>query len=398
MPDVCFYFQVHQPRRLRRYSVFETEPTYFDDDANSRILRRVAQKCYLPATSLLLRQIQRHGDRFVVAFSLTGQVIEQLQRWAPEVLDRFRALAQTGCVEFLSETYDHSLASLYSPDEFAHQVARHDELIDSLFGQTPSVFRNTELIYNNALADTLAKLGRFRGVLAEGVDSLLAGRSPNHVYQSPGAVAMPILLKNHRLSDDLAFRFSDPSWPHYPLKPGTYANWLADASGQIVNLFIDFETFGEHQWEQTGIFGFLDNLPDAVLSNGCRFFTPSQAIERYDPADTYNAPQVTSWADTERDISAWQGNAMQSAALNELYAIESAVKATHGSELIHDWQALSTSDHFYYMCTKYYADAAVHAYFNPYESPYDAYINYMNVLDNLKGRLEALTDSNSLHS
>lgn len=389
MPDVCFYFQVHQPRRLRRYSVFETEPTYFDDDANSRILRRVAQKCYLPATNLLLRQIERHGDRFTIAFSLTGQVIDQMQRWAPEVLDQFRKLSQTGCVEFLSETYDHSLASLYSPADFEHQVARHDELIDHLFGQSPSVFRNTELIYSNALAKTLAMAGRYRGVLAEGVDSVLDGRSPNHVYRSPGKAALPVLLKNHRLSDDLAFRFSDPSWPHYPLKPGTYANWIRDASGQVVNLFIDFETFGEHQWEQTGIFGFLQDLPDAVLSTGAKFLTPSQAIERYDPVDTYNAPQVTSWADTERDISAWQGNAMQSAALGELYAIEDAVKQTHDADLIRDWQSLSTSDHFYYMCTKHYADATVHAYFNPYESPYDAYINYMNVLDNLKGRLEA---------
>ncbi|MGB1126063.1 MAG: glycoside hydrolase family 57 protein [Phycisphaeraceae bacterium] len=390
MPDVCFYFQVHQPRRLRRYSVFETEPTYFDDEANSTILRRVAQKCYLPATELLLRQIERHGDRFVVAFSLTGQVIEQFKRWAPEVLDHFRRLAETGCVEFLSETYDHSLASQYSTVDFEHQVSRHDELIDDLFGQRPSVFRNTELIYSNALAETLLTFGRFRGVLAEGVDDLLQGRSPNHVYRSPGKVPMPTLLKNHRLSDDLAFRFSDPNWPHYPLKPGTYANWLADASGDVVNLFIDFETFGEHQWEQSGIFGFLDKLPDAVLANGCKFLTPSQAIERYDPVDTYDAPQVTSWADSERDISAWQGNAMQSAALNDLYAIENAIKATHDAQLIHDWQALSTSDHFYYMCTKYYSDADVHAYFNPYESPYDAYINFMNVLDNLKGRLEAV--------
>ena len=391
MPDVCFYFQVHQPRRLRRYSVFETEPTYFDDEANSTILRRVAQKCYLPATELLLRQIERHGDRFVVAFSLTGQVIEQFRRWSPDVLDSFYKLSQTGCVEFLSETYDHSLASQYSKEDFEHQVVRHDELIDDLFGQRPSVFRNTELIYDNKLAKTLARFGRFRGVLAEGVDDLLDGRSPNHVYRSPGKPAMPVLLKNHRLSDDLAFRFSDPNWPHYPLKPGTYAQWLADASGDVVNLFIDFETFGEHQWEQTGIFGFLEHLPDAVLANGARFLTPSQAIERYDPVDIYDAKQVTSWADSERDISAWQGNAMQSAALNDLYAIEPQIKATHHADLIHDWQALSTSDHFYYMCTKYYADADVHAYFNPYESPYDAYINFMNVLDNLKGRLEATT-------
>lgn len=390
MPDVCFYFQVHQPRRLRRYSVFETEPTYFDDDANSTILRRVAQKCYLPATELLLRQIERHGDRFVVAFSLTGQVIEQFQRWTPEVLERFRQLAETGCVEFLSETYDHSLASQYSAEDFEHQVTRHDELIDDLFGQRPSVFRNTELIYANALTKTLSKFGRFRGVLAEGVDDLLEGRSPNHVYHSPGKAPMPILLKNHRLSDDLAFRFSDPNWPHYPLKAGTYAQWLADASGDVANLFIDFETFGEHQWEQSGIFDFLEHLPDAILANGNKFLTPSQAIERYDPVDIYDAPQVTSWADSERDISAWQGNAMQSAALNDLYAIEKQIKATHDTALIKDWHALSTSDHFYYMCTKYYADADVHAYFNPYESPYDAYINFMNVLDNLKGRLEAV--------
>lgn len=391
MPDVCFYFQVHQPRRLRRYSVFDVNADYFDDTANSQILRRIANKCYIPATDLLLKQIERHRGRFVVAFSLTGQVIDQFQRWAPEVLDNFRKLAQTGCVEFLSETYDHSLASLYSDADFNEQVQRHDELIDDIFGQSTSVFRNTELIYSNDLATQLLHAAKFRGVLAEGVDKLLNGRSPNHVYTSPDG--LPLLLKNHKLSDDLAFRFSDTSWPHYPLKPATFAQWLADSDGDVCNLFMDFETFGEHQWAESGIFNLLGNLPDAVLANGSKFYTPSQAIEHCDPVGVYDAPEVTSWADSERDISAWKGNAMQAAALQELYKIEDIARQTRNTALLADWRALSTSDHFYYMCTKYFADGDVHAYFNPYESPYDAYINFMNVLDHLKGRIEAVGES-----
>ncbi|MEM9020375.1 MAG: glycoside hydrolase family 57 protein [Planctomycetota bacterium] len=391
MPDVCFYFQVHQPRRLRRYSVFDIDADYFDDTSNSQILRRVANKCYIPATDLLLRQIERHRGRFVVAFSLTGQVLDQFRRWTPEVIENFRRLAETGCVEFLSETYDHSLSSLYSLPDFEEQVQRHDERIDELFGQTTSIFRNTELIYSNDLATRLLHMGRFRGVLAEGVVKVLGDRSPNLTYTSPDG--LPILLKNHKLSDDLAFRFSDPSWPHYPLKADTFASWLTDSDGEICNLFIDFETFGEHQWAESGIFDLLGDLPDAVLAQGAKFLTPSQAIEQCDPAGVYDTPEVTSWADSERDISAWKGNAMQAAALQELYRLEPEVRQSRDARLLSDWRELSTSDHFYYMCTKYFADGDVHAYFNPYESPYDAYINFMNVLDHLRGRIEALVES-----
>ena len=393
MPAVCFYFQVHQPRRLRRFRVFEAGHDYFDDEANSQILRRVASKCYLPTTALLLEQIEQHRGRFKVAFSLTGQVIEQCQRWAPEVIDRFRALAQTGCVEFLAETYNHSLSSCYCPMSFEDEVDRHGALIEDLFGQSPSVFRNTELVYSDAIAQQVAAMGKYRAVLAEGVDGLLAGRTPNAVYRpadKDAARSLSLLLKNHRLSDDLAFRFGETRWEHHPLSAATYAKWLTDQAGDVVNLFMDFETFGEHKWANTGIFELLKALPGEVLSRGGRFVTPGEAADRFAPTDVYSAPDVTSWADTERDLSAWNGNAMQASAIQSLYAMQGAVHAARDAALLADWQTLGTSDHFYYMSTKHQDDGAVHAYFNPYDSPYDAYLNYMNVLENLRGRVEGI--------
>lgn len=403
MTAVNLYFQVHQPHRLRRYSVFDATSNYFDDEANEQILRKVAAKCYLPATRILLQQVKRHAGDFRLAFSITGCVLDQLRRHAPDVVDQFRKLAQTGCVEFLAETYDHSLASLYNPGEFTSQVERHTELIDDLFGQTPVVFRNTELIYSNALANMVdtadAFRGRFRGVLSEGADQVLQGRSPNRVYASPEG--LPLLLKNYQLSDDIAFRFTNPISPGVKMNATRFAAKIAglesqdvhgaaaEDSGGVCNLFMDFETFGEHQWKDTGILDFLAELPGAVLASGQRFLTPRESIDEFEPVDTFDCPQSISWADSERDLSAWVGNAMQSSALNELFRLREAAMKSPDREAYRDWRRLSTSDHFYYMCTKYFADGDVHKYFSPYESPYDSYINFMNVLDNLRARCEA---------
>jgi len=389
MASVCFYFQMHQPLRLRRYSVFDTGPDYFDEPRNSHILRKIANKCYLPATKLLLELAHRHEGDFRVGFSMTGCLVEQLRQYAPDVLELFRELVNTGCCEFLAETYHHSLSFLYSRDEFNQQVDIHTRLIEDQFGQTPAVFRNTELIYSNELAAHVANLGRFTGILTEGVDHALDKRSPNHVYSPPDQIGLPLLLKNYRLSDDIAFRFSKHDWNQWPLTADKYADWIAKAceTGETVNLFMDYETFGEHQWQETGIFDFLSALPRRVLGRGIGFMTPSESLESYEPAGEYDVPGMISWADTERDLSAWIGNAMQSSALQELYSLEETIKNTQDPALLADWRMLTTSDHFYYMCTKYFDDGNVHQYFNPYESPYDSYINFMNVLDHLRTRM-----------
>ena len=390
MAVVCLYFQVHQPPRLRRYSIFDSGARYFDDQRNREILQRVAERCYRPVTQLLLELAQTHEGRFRPAFSLTGSILEQLQREAPDVLEQFQALAQTGACEFLAETYHHSLASIYSEGEFQQQVERHRSAIEQLFGQAPTVFRNTELIYANKLAEQVGRLGGFKGILAEGADHVLQGRSPGSVYRSASTPALPLLLKHYRLSDDIAFRFSDQSWPGWPLTVETFTDAVdALGDGALCNLFMDIETFGEHQPADSGIFEFLRALPAELLKRGHTFATPRECFEMHAPMDTYDTPEVISWADTERDLSAWVSNAMQSSALYELYNLEHAVKETNDASLIADWRQLSTSDHFYYMCTKFYDDQAVHRYFNPYESPYDAYINFMNVLDDLRMRIEA---------
>ena len=391
MASVCFYFQVHQPPRLRRYSVFDSDSRYFDQHRNTQILEKVAAKCYLPTTKLILELIKKHDGRFRVAYSLTGCVIDQFKHHCPEMITLLEQLASTGCVEFLNETYYHSLAFLYSRDEFQAQIDLHSKLMVELFGQRPRVFRNTELIYNNELAAYLNNLGRYSGVLTEGVDQILGSRSMNQLYHPPGLDQMKLLLKNYRLSDDVAFRFSNRSWEDWPLTAEKFATWVdqINRDGTVCNLFMDYETFGEHQWEDTGIFDFLAALPETILKTaGNDFKTPSQCIEAYDATDEYDVPHMISWADTERDLSAWLGNAMQSNALHELYKIEGPIKASGDDKLLADWRALTVSDHFYYMCTKYFADGDVHKYFNPYESPYDSYINFMNVLDNLRSRVD----------
>ena len=328
MPSVCFYFQVHQPFRLRRYSIFDKGHNYFDEYKNGEICRKVAHKCYLPANRLMLELVRRLEGRFRLAYSLSGVVLEQFARYTPEVLDSFQELAQTGCVEFLTETYYHSLAFIYSRQEFVEQVRLHQDKIRSLFGRQCNVFRNTELIYNNDLAHFADELG-FEGILAEGVDSVLGFVSPNYVFKPPGDVRIRLLLKNYRLSDDIAFRFSNRTWPEWPLTAEKFARWIHQLSGNAntVNLFMDYETLGEHQWASTGIFDFLRDLPGQILrQDGCDFRTPSEVIRSYEPAGTLDFPRMTSWADTERDLSAWLGNAMQSNALHDLYRLEGEVR------------------------------------------------------------------------
>lgn len=388
MASVCFYFQVHQPFRLRRYSVFDVDHRYFDDAHNAEICRKVARKCYLPANHLMLELIRLHEGRFRISYSVTGVALDQFEQYCPEVIDTFKRLADTGCVEFLSETYYHSLGFLYSRDEFCAQVALHRRRLMDLFGLRPSVFRNTELIYSNDVAHMAAQLG-YKGVLCEGADHLLGYRSPTFLYRPPACPSVSLLLKNYRLSDDIAFRFGNRAWAEWPLTADKFAHWVNQVNGNgfTVNLFMDYETFGEHQWAETGIFDFMYHLPGAVMRyRDNDFKTPSQVIDAYPPAGEYDVPHFISWADTERDLSAWLGNAMQSNALNEIYRIEGMVKAAGDAELLNDWRRLQTSDHFYYMCTKYFADGDVHKYFNPYESPYDSYINFMNVLDNITSR------------
>ncbi len=395
MPSVCFYFQVHQPFRLRHYTIFDNTTSYFDEFKNASICRKVANKCYLPTNRLLLDTIRRFDGRFKVAYSITGVLLEQLHKYCPEVVSTFDALAQTGCVEFLAETYYHSLSWLYSRDEFIDQVNKHIELIEYLFGQTPRVFRNTELIYNNDLAKTISSMGKFDAIMAEGADHVLGYRSPNFVYRPPGCDNLKLLLKNYSLSDDIAFRFSNRHWKEFPLMADKFARWIhkVNGNGNVVNLFMDYETFGEHQWEDTGIFDFMSRLPEEILKHpDNNFKTPTEVAQCYDAVDTVDVPHITSWADIERDLSAWLGNAMQSNAIHELYRLEKRVKETNDEEIIADWRKLQTSDHLYYMSTKYFADGDVHKYFNPYDSPYDSYINFMNVLQNLCSRCTQTAD------
>lgn len=400
MAAICFYFQVHQPFRLRNYTIFETDSNYFDEFKNSQICRKVADKCYLPTNCLILDLIKKFNGRFRVAYSVTGVVLEQLEKYAPETLYTFKELADTGCVEFLAETYHHSLSSLYSHKEFLDQINLHSEAIQKHFNMKPRVFRNTELIYNNQIAEMIESTGQFDAILAEGADHILGYKSPNFVYQPLRCKNLRLLLKNYKLSDDIAFRFSNRGWAEWPLSAPKFAQWVnaVNGCGYNVNLFMDYETFGEHQWESTGIFDFMRHLPEEILKHPDNsFMTPSEVIRSYPACEALDIPYTISWADIERDLSAWLGNPMQQNALAEIYRIEQMVKSTNDPGIIDDWRKLLTSDHFYYMCTKWFSDGDVHKYFNPYDSPYDSYINFMNVLDNLYSRCKNVQNIDSSH-
>lgn len=400
MPSICLYFQVHQPSRLRKYTFFDIGNSQdYEDEANNRaILLKVAKKCYLPTNALLLELIKKWDGRFKVSFSLTGSVIEQFKRFSPETLDSFKALADTGCVEMLNETYHHSLTSVFSKEAFIEEVKQHQDLIKKEFGQTATTFRNTEFIYNNELAALVESLG-YQAILAEGTDKVLEGRSPNYLYQPHGTKNIKLLLKNYPLSDDIAFRFSDKSWTEYPCTADKFASWIhaINPAHDLINLFMDYETFGEHQWADTGIFDFLNALPAQLLQNpNIDFCTPRQAVKKMSAKCELNSPNFYSWADTERDLTAWIGNHLQDDALETVYALEHRVRALNVPSMMQTWKSLLTSDHFYYMCTKSHADGDVHQYFNPYNNPYDAFINVQNVVKDFSLRVDALASASPL--
>lgn len=399
MASICFYFHVHQPYRIRKYRMFDIgrDNNYFEDEyesrlSNKKIIDKVAEKCYLPTNDLLYHLLQEY-PQFRVSFSITGVLLEQLEEYRPDVLKSFQKLVDTGRVELLSETYYHSLAFLYSKDEFVSQVEMHKKKLWELFKYKPKVFRNTELIYNNELATFVEEMG-YKGILAEGADHILGWRSPNFVYKPVGTEKLALLLKNYRLSDDIAFRFSSRDWVEHPLTVDKFGQWVnaVNGNGNVVNLFMDYETFGEHQWADTGIFEFMRHLPAEILRNPDNdFVTPSEAIKRYKPVAELDVHNFISWADVERDLSAWKSNAMQHDALAKIYELEPEILASGDERLIDDWRRLQTSDHFYYMCTKWFADGDVHKYFNPYESPYEAFIAFMNVLQDVRLRLGNIT-------
>lgn len=391
MVSVCFYFQVHQPYRLRTYNVFDIghNHDYWNEERNKKELLKIREKCYLPTNSIIYDLIKKHRN-FKVAYSISGVLLDQLEQYHPDVLESFKKLVRTGNVELLNETYYHSLAFLYSKQEFKKQVLMHKNKIKNVFGISPRVFRNTELLYNNDVANFVQGMG-YKGILAEGADHILGWRSPNFVYTPKTANSIKLLLKNYRLSDDIAFRFSNKGWEGHPLTAPKFAEWVneANGNGNVVNLFMDYETFGEHQWEDTGIFDFLNQLPSEILKHpDNNFKTPSEVMDDYPSVAELDIHHVVSWADLERDLSAWLGNKMQKEAIKTLYDMEKDVLRTRNRELITDWRKLQTSDHFYYMCTKWFSDGDVHKYFNPYDSPYDAFISFMNIMNDMKIRIK----------
>lgn len=404
MAAICLYFQVHQPLRVKKYRIFDVgnDGNYFNYDGegnlnNKKILEKVSGKSYLPANKLIYSLIKKHPG-FKVSYSFSGVLIEQMKKFTPKVLSSFKKIISTKNAEVLSETYYHSLSFFYSLAEFESQVDLHKKEIEKTFGVTPVSFRNTELAYTNDVARWADKKG-YKAILAEGWDPVLAGKSPNFVYRPVGTKKIKLLMKNYKLSDDIAFRFSEKSWNQWPLTAEKFAEWVShiDAKNSVINLFMDYETFGEHQWEDSGIFDFLENLPAEILKNpNNRFITPSEAAE-FTAVDKISVPSVVTWADSERDLSAWTGNAIQKSAIQRVYEMEKNVLETGKKEIIDSWRKLQTSDHFYYMCTKWFSDGDVHKYFNPYESPYDAYICYMNALMDLNYRIEKAASKKTLN-
>lgn len=399
--NICMYFQVHQPYRIKKYRIFDIghNQNYFDQDDhtdlnNKKVFTKVANKCYLPANKTFLELLHKYPD-FKISYSLSGVFLEQAEEYMPEVLDSFKELVATGRVEILDETYYHSLSFLYSVDEYISQIRLHREKVQEIFGITPTVFRNTELIYNDWIGSIIEKLG-YKGILTEGADKILGWKSPNYIYKAAGTENLKLLLKNYKLSDDVAFRFSEKSWQEHPLTVDKYTQWLSAPQGDVINLFMDYETFGEHQWEDSGIFEFLKHFPGEVFKNPHnKFMTPSEVCDNLPVKDELSIPYYISWADTERDLSAWMSNDIQRDAMEKLFLLERDVMESNDPKLIHDWRKLTTSDHFYYMCTKWFSDGDVHKYFNPYETPYDAFINFMNVLNDVKLRLNKIKNSST---
>ena len=398
MLSVCLYLHVHQPYRIKPYPFFSIgeDHQYFNEKHptskcnNKFIFRKVAEKSYLPTNKVLQDLLELHPE-FRVSLSLSGVFLEQAKEFGLDVLESFQKLIATGRVDIVAETYYHSLAFFYSRKEFELQVKKHREIIQELFGYTPTVFRNTELAYTNNLAKWAEEAG-YVGILAEGWDPVLGWRSPNFTYRPSNTEKISLLLKNYRLSDDVAFRFGEKSWSEWPLDVKKYANWIHSnhGNGETINLFMDYETFGEHQWQETGIFDFLRALPGALMEHPeTSFRTTHETATELRKVGEIDVPHIITWADTERDLTAWTGNDIQKAALKALYALEQDILTIKDSGLTEDWRRLQTSDHFYYMCTKWWRDGDVHAYFSPYDTPYEAYTAFMNALQDVKLRIRS---------
>lgn len=394
MKTICLNFQIHQPFRYRKYRFFDigNDSYYYDDYANETIMRKIADNCYLPANHILLKQIKKSKGKFKLSFYISGVALDQFRLYAPEVIDSFKELAATGAVEFLSGTYANSLVSMVDEQLFAKQVKAHDDLIEELFQQRPKVFRNTELIYSDELGDLIYRMG-FETILTEGAKHILGWKSPNYLYCNALNPRQKVLMRNYRLSDDLSFRFSNSSWSEYPLTASKMTSWIVNLpkKEEIVNIFLNYETFGEIQKKNSGIFDFLDALPDMILkTKELTFSTPSEAIKMLQPVSAVHVLHPISWADEERDLSAWLGNELQKEAFNHLYALKERVKQCTDPQIAKDWIYLQSNDHLYYMCTKFFSDGEVHKFFNPFGSPYEAFINYMNVLSDFTLRLNKL--------
>lgn len=398
MKSVCLFFQVHQPFRHRRYRFFDisNDHYYYDDYSNETILRKIADNSYLPTNELLLKLVDKLEGKFKIAFSITGLALEQFALYAPEVIESFQKLAKTGCVEFLAETYSHSLVSLNDAAIFENQVKLHEEKIIELFGQKPRVFRNTEMIYSDEIGDQIAKMG-YSAMLTEGAKHVLGWKSPNFLYVNAINQRLKILMRNFKLSDDISFRFSDSNWDEFPLTAEKFVGWIENLEEQeeVANLFFSYEAFGERQAAESGIFNFLESLSEKIVNHTkLKFATPTEVVEELQPVSVVSVPHPISWADEERDLTAWLGNLLQKEAFAKLYELKSRMAKCNDLALNKDWNYLQVSDHFYYMSTKYFSDGEVHSYFNPFDSPYEAFLNYMNVLSDFKIRLNAFVPEN----
>ena len=388
MKTICFYFQIHQPFRLKRYRFFDigNDHYYYDDFQNEEIIHRIAEKCYLPANRTILEMIRNSGGKFKVAFSISGVALEQMEIYAPEVIDSFKELAATGNVEFLSETYAHSLASLGDMDEFKHQIKKQEDKLQTLFGVKPTVFRNTELIYSDDISEVVYEMG-YKGMLTEGAKHILGWKSPNYMYASAVQPDLHLLLKNDRFSEDLSDRFTDYSWNEYPLTADKYINWIAETpeSEQVINLFMNYEVLGSLHPAESGIFEFFKALPRYAAERGISFSTPSEIFKLMKPVDTLPVAYPISWVDEEMDCSSWLGNVLQQEAFRKICEIGARVHMCEPRRIRQDWYYLQSSDHFYYMSTKHMGKGG----FSPYDSPYEAFTNYMNVLSDFIVRVNA---------
>ncbi|MDR1556345.1 MAG: glycoside hydrolase family 57 protein [Tannerellaceae bacterium] len=388
MKTICFYFQIHQPFRLKRYRFFDigNDHYYYDDFQNEEIIRQMAERCYVPANKMILEMIKSGGGKFKAAFSMSGTALEQMEIYTPEVIDGFRELMKTGNVEFLTETYAHSLSSLGDPEEFKEQVKLHRNKIYNLFGVYPKVFRNTELIYSDEISDIVYEMG-YKGMITEGAKHVLGWKSPNYVYTSIIQPQLKLLLKNDRFSEDISIRFHNYSWSEYPLTADKYMSWIASTPGeeQIINLFMNYDVMGSFHPAESGIFEFFRALPRYAEEKGIGFSLPSEVFALLKPVGSVSVPYPMSWVDEEKDCSSWLGNVLQQEAFGKITQISERVRLINDRRIRQDWNYLQSSDHFYYMNTKHPGERG----FSPYDNPYEAFNNYMNVLSDFIFRVNA---------